>query len=44
VPSKVAVGIKLIMYLYLQVRTQNFCSGAEPGAIYNLCLILKIVL
>ena len=29
-----------------QVRTQNFSlgEGADPKAIYNLCLILKIML
>jgi hypothetical protein len=30
--------------MYGPVRTHNFCWGADPEAIFNLCLILKTML
>jgi hypothetical protein len=38
--------LKHLPYLEYQVHTQNFLllGGSDPEAIYNLCLILKIVL
>jgi hypothetical protein len=40
--------LKMYIYVYVHVRTQNFSlgqgGGADPEAIYNICLILKIML